>query len=235
MIGDWDMALTLVRAAVQKGARRVTVAQDDLLEGRVAIVESQQQADLVAQAVTAAGAGGARGRGGAEHYLLAPLARIVGPSLMRMQVPALQVRGAAIALAAIALVPIELEWPTAGFLLLLAALLLSECSDRLDELALRGAPVGWIAFCVPGLALLGILEAGGTPLAMDLALVLGIVGVADRSRRTGNARPWMIFTPATALVLLIVAGLGGALALGIRVAMLLAIGSVGALLLRRGD
>ena len=26
MIGDWDMALTLVRAAVQKGARRVTVA-----------------------------------------------------------------------------------------------------------------------------------------------------------------------------------------------------------------
>ena len=142
MIGDWDMALTLVRAAVQKGARRVTVAQDDLLEGRVAIVESQQQADLVAQAVTAAGAGGARGRGGAEHYLLSPLARVIGPSLMRMQVPALQVRVAAVALAAIALVPIELEWPTAGFLLLLAALLLSECSDRLDELALRGAPAG---------------------------------------------------------------------------------------------
>lgn len=235
MIGDWDMALTLVRAAVQKGARRVTVAQDDLLEGRVAIVESQQQADLVAQAVTAAGAGGARGRGGAEHYLLSPLARVIGPSLMRMQVPALQVRVAAVALAAIALVPIELEWPTAGFLLLLAALLLSECSDRLDELALRGAPAGWIAFCAPGLALLGIMLAGGTPLAMDLALVLGIVGVADRWRRTGNARPWMIFTPATALILLIIAGLSGALALGIRVAMLLAIGSAGALLLRRAD
>ena len=77
--------------------------------------------------------------------------------------------------------------------------------------------------------------AGGTPLAMDLALVLGIVGVADRWRRTGNARPWMIFTPATALILLIIAGLSGALALGIRVAMLLAIGSAGALLLRRAD
>ncbi|MFP5434718.1 MAG: hypothetical protein ACLGIM_16600, partial [Alphaproteobacteria bacterium] len=55
MIGDWDLSLTLVRAAVQKGARRITAPQDDLLEGRVAIVDSQQQADLVAQAVTAAG------------------------------------------------------------------------------------------------------------------------------------------------------------------------------------
>ncbi|BBD97891.1 hypothetical protein SAMIE_1013920 [Sphingobium amiense] len=235
MIGDWDMALTLVRAAVQRGARRVTVPQDDLLEGRVTIVESQQQADLVAQAVTAAGAGGARRRGGAEHYLLAPLARIIGPSLMRMQVPALQVRIGAIALAAIALVPVELGWPTTGFLILLFALLLAECSDRLDELALRGAPAGWIAFCTPGLALLGVVLAGGTPLAMDLALMLGIVGVADRWRRTGRARPWMIFTPATALLLLTVAGAGGVLALGIRAAMLLAIASVAALLLRRNE
>jgi hypothetical protein len=235
MIGDWDMALTLVRAAVQKGARRITVPQDDLLEGRVTIVESQQQADLVAQAVTAAGAGGAHGRGAAEYYLLAPLARMIGPSLMRMQVPALQVRIAAIALAAIALVPIELGWPTTGFLILVMALLLSECSDRLDELALRGAPGGWIAFCTPGIALLGIILAGGTPLAMDLALMLGIIGIADRWRRAARARPWTVFTPVTALLILIAAGVGGVLALGMRVAMLLAIASVATLLLSRNE
>ena len=106
MIGDWDLALTLIRAAVQKGARRITVPQDDLLEGRVAIVETQQQADLVASAVMAAGAPARQIRGGIDHYLLAPLARMASPALMRMQVPALQVRIAAIALAAIALVPI---------------------------------------------------------------------------------------------------------------------------------
>ncbi|KAK0357858.1 hypothetical protein LTR94_037732, partial [Friedmanniomyces endolithicus] len=76
MIGDWDLALTLVRTAVQKGARRITVPQDDLLEGRVALVETQAQADLVAQAVTAVGAVQAQARGGIEHYLLAPVARI---------------------------------------------------------------------------------------------------------------------------------------------------------------
>jgi len=114
MIGDWDLSLTLVRAAVQKGARRVTVAQDDLLEGRVALIETQQQADLVAQAVTAAGASSARARGGVEHYLLSPLARMISPALMRMQVPAMQVRIAAIALAAIALVPVELLWTLTG-------------------------------------------------------------------------------------------------------------------------
>lgn len=233
MIGDWDLALTLIRAAVQKGARRVTVPQDDLLEGRVAIVETQQQADLVANAVMAAGAPARQVRGGVDHYLLAPLARAASPALMRMQVPALQVRIAAIALAAIALVPIELQWPTTGFALLLLALLLAEVSDRLDSLALRMPPSGWLGFAAPTLGLLGIVRAGGTPLSVDLALILAIIMLADRWRKTGGLRPWMIFTPASALLLLILFGAAGTVALGIRAAMLLGIASVGAIVLKR--
>lgn len=233
MIGDWDLALTLVRAAVQKGARRLTVPQDDLLEGRVAIVDTQQQADLVAQAVTAAGSGRGAARGGIDHYLLAPLARMASPPLMRMQVPAFQLRIAAIALGVVALVPIALQWPLTGFVLLLVALLLSEISDRLDELALRSPPSGWIAFCAPAAALIGIVIAAATPMAADLAILLGILAVAERWRRTGQARPWMIFTPATALLLLIGAGLFGLLAEGLRLATLLAILSAGAIILRR--
>lgn len=233
MIGDWDLSLTLVRAAVQKGARRLTVPQDDLLEGRVALVETQQQADLVAQAVTAAGSGRGPARGGIDHYLLAPLARIASPSLMRMQVPAFQLRIAAIALGVVALVPIALQWPLTGFMLLLLALLLSEISDRLDELALRSPPRGWIAFCAPAAALVGIVIAAATPMAADLAVLLGILAVAERWRRTGQARPWMILTPATALLLLIGAGLFGLLAEGLRLATLLAILSAGAIILRR--
>jgi hypothetical protein len=233
MIGDWDLALTLIRAAVQKGARRMTVPQDDLLEGRVALVESQQQADLVAHAVMAAGATRDRRGGGIDHYLLHPLARIISPALMRMQVPAFQMRIAAVGLAAIGLVPIELQWPATGFVLLLAALLLAQVSDRLDELALRAPPTGWFAFCPPLLALLGIVLAGATPLAADLALILSILMLADRWRRTGQARPWMVFTPASALLLLILFGAFGMVAVGIRVAMLLGIGSVGTVLLWR--
>ncbi|WP_311270302.1 hypothetical protein [Sphingobium sp. WCS2017Hpa-17] len=235
MIGDWDLALTLVRTAVQKGARRITVPQDDLLEGRVALVETQAQADLVAQAVTAVGAAQAQARGGIEHYLLAPLARIVSPPLMRMQVPAIQVRIAAIALGAVALVPIELGWPLTGFFLLMGALLLSEISDRLGDLALRAPLLNWLAFCAPTLVLAGMVFAGGTTMAADLALLLGIVMVADRWGRTGAARPWMIFTPGSALLLLILTGFVGLMAQGFRTAILLAIASLGAMLLRKPE
>lgn len=233
MIGDWDLSLTLVRAAVQKGARRITAPQDDLLEGRVAIVDSQQQADLVAQAVTAAGVSRNPTRGGIEHYVLAPLARMASAPLMRMQVPAFQVRVSAIALAAVALVPIELLWPLTGFCLLLIALLLAELADRLDAMALRPPPAGALAFATPIMALVGIVLAGRSPLAVDLALLLAIILVADRQGRSGEARPWMTFTPASALLLMVATGLFGVLAQGLRVAMLLAIASIGAIILRR--
>ncbi len=234
MIGDWDLALTLVRSAVQGGAVRITVPQDDLLEGRVALVDGQEQADLAAQAVMSTGTrSGSSSRGGIEHYLFGPLARLLGPALMRSQVPAMQVRIGSIALAGIALMPLELGWPGTGLSLLLLALLLAELADRLDEMALRRPPSGWIAFLAPGLALIGVMLSGSGMVPNYLALLLGIITVADRWRRTGAARPWMIFTPGTALLVLLAALLTGAEALGFDIAMLAAIGSIGAIILSR--
>ena len=236
MIGDWDLSLTLVRAAVQGGATRITVPQDDLLEGRVALVDGQEQADLVVQAVMTTGSRATQSRrGGIEHYLFGPISRIVGPILMRSQVPATQVRIASMALGAIALVPLELMWPGTGLCLLLLALLLAEIADRLDELALRAPPAGWMAFITPGLALIGIALTGGGMGASHLALMLAILVVADRWQRTGAARPWMIFTPGTALALLLLALLSGALTLGFDVATTMAIASIGAIVLLRRE
>ncbi len=233
MIGDWDLSLTLVRAAVQNGARRITVPQDDLLTGRVALVDGQAQADLVAQAVMSAGSLAKRMRGLAEHYLLCPAARLFSPALMRTQVPATQVRVAAMALGAISLVPIELLWPATGFLLLFLALGLAEIADRLDELALRAPPAGWTAFVVPFFAVGGISLAGGSVLATCLALLLAIIQFADRWQRTAGARAWMIFTPASAVVLLLLTTSLGATMMGFEVAMLAAIASAGAIILRK--
>ncbi|ANI78803.1 MULTISPECIES: hypothetical protein [Sphingobium] len=231
MIGDWDLSLTLVRAAVQNGARRVTVPQDDLLTGRVALVDGQSQADLVAQAMMSTGSTAKRTRGLAEHVLLCPVARMLSPALMRTQVPATQVRIAAMALSAIGLVPIELLWPAAGFLMLFLALGLAEIADRLDELALRSPPTGWAAFVVPLFAIGGISLAGESVLATCLALLLAIVQFADRWRKTGGARHWMIFTPASAVFLLLLTALFGATMLGYTLAMLAVIASVGAIIL----
>lgn len=235
MIGDWDLSLTLVRSAVQAGARRITVPQDDLLEGRVTLVEQQDQADVAAQAVMSSGARFQQTRGAAEHYLLGPAARLMGPALMRMQVPAPQMRIAAMVLGAIALVPIELLWTALGFCLLAAALLMAEVADRLDELALRSPPIGWTAFVTPGFALIGIVLAGDGMVATCLALLLAIVQLADRRHKTGGVRPWMIFTPAAAVILLFLGALAGALGPTLEVAILCAIASTGAMILLRRD
>lgn len=233
MIGEWDLALTLVRAAVQNGGHRITVSQDELLEGRVALVESQQQADLVAQAITSCNPPGGRSRGGIEHYLIGPLARLVSPPLMRMQVPALQLRMASMAVGAIALLPIELQWPGSGLCLLLLALMLGEVADRLDELALRQPPMGWMGFVAPLFVLAGIMLAGGTMGAFHLALLLAVTQIADRWGRAGQRPRWMVFTPGSALVLLGIANLFGRLAPGLDIATIAAIASLGAMILRR--
>lgn len=234
MIGDWDLELTLVRAAVQAGARRITVPQEDLMEGRVALVEGQPQADLVAHAVISgpSGDGGAL-EGGIEHYALSRVATLLAPILMRSQVPAMQTRMAGIALAAVGLVPIQLGWCTTGLLVLLLSLVLHLAADRLEEMALRVRATGIIAFVVPALVLIGVGLVDGGLSALYLILSLGIVTVAIRWRRTGQVQPWMLFTPGSAALLLLVAGLLGSLFEGLMLAMLATIASLGAIVLRR--
>ena len=58
---------------------------------------------------------------------------MIAPVLLRSQMPAMQVRVAAIAMAAIAMVPIELTWGATGLLMLIVALMLGLTADRLDD------------------------------------------------------------------------------------------------------
>lgn len=232
MVGDWDLTLTLLRATVQASARRITVPQDDLLEGRVALVETQQQADL-AQMALIGGARGEGGSGGIDHYLLAPLARFAGATLMRLQVPAMQLRIFSILLAAVALVPIELRWTATGFATLFAALLGLAIADRLDQLALRPRARGWGALTTPALALVGLVLAAPGVQAIGLALLLGILVMAGRGGRAAHVRPWMVMSLSGATLLLCIASAFDRLAAGYDILLLLTIGSAGAIILTR--
>lgn len=239
MLGDWDMELTLLRAAVQAGAHRVIVPQDDILEGRVALVDSQAAADMVAQAQLGREADAPSGEGGAEHYVLRRSAIGIAPMLLRTQVPALQVRIGGMALAAIGVVAAMLDWPIFGMLLMLCGIVASLTADRLGQLARRGQDDGWVAIGPNAVVLAGIIVLGnaapGAFAGLPLALLLGIIILAVRWRRTGGIAPWALFTPATALLLLIVATLFSGVGAGITAATLCAIGSVGMLVLgRRG-
>ncbi|MES2272490.1 MAG: hypothetical protein V4533_16580, partial [Pseudomonadota bacterium] len=88
MLGDWDLELTLMRAVVQAGAHRLIVSQEDILEGRVALIDSQASADLVSQGLLSKGSDALSTDGGAEHYILSHAATRLAPMLLRTQVPA---------------------------------------------------------------------------------------------------------------------------------------------------
>lgn len=235
MLGDWDLELTLVRAAVQAGAARTLVPQEEVMEGQVALVERQDAADLVSQALLGKGADSAGGEGGAEHYLLSGLARRVAPMLLRTQVPTMQVRIGATAVAAMGVLAALLTWPAFGLLLMLAALILSLSADRLADLARRGDRSDGVALAAPLIVLLGIALLGGeAAMQMDgiyLALLLGVVMLAGRWRRLPPLRPWTLFTPGSAVLLLLATSVVGHLPLGMSLAMLCAIASAGHIIL----
>lgn len=237
MLGDWDLELTLMRAAVQAGGYRIVVPQEDILEGRIALIDSQASADLVAQALLGGRSEVPSTEGGAEHYLLSRVAARIAPMLLRTQVPATQVRIGGIALSAMGVIAVMLAWPVFGMLLMLCGLTASLTSDRLGQLARRAQDDGWMAL-MPGLiVLLGVVmlgdEAGARMDGIYLALLLGIVLLAVRWRRTGGIKPWMVFTPGSALILLIVVAFLSSVTAGLALATLCGIGSVAMMILRK--
>ena len=100
-------------------------------------------------------------------------------------------------------------------------------------LTLRPRNDGWTAMATPVMAAAGMALADGGWGGVQLALLLGVILIADRLGRTGAARPWMIFTPGSALIFLLLASLLDSLARGVMVAIMAATLSLGAMLLRR--
>jgi hypothetical protein len=237
LIGDWDLALTLLRAAVQAGAKRITVPQSDILEGRAAIVDRQASADLVAQALLTRSAHNGGTEVGAEHYLLFPLARMLSGRLVRMQVPGGQLRLAAIGVALLGMAALYPRLPLLAMILLLFARVIDLAADQLGIMARRPGGDGYLALAPMGFILLGILCLGqyysALSSAVYLAALTGIIWLHARNGREMAVSRWGYLSPGTALFLItlgMVLGQAGAMIL---VATMLAIVSVGALLLRR--
>lgn len=235
LIGDWELSSTLMRAAVQAGARRVAVSQNDILEGRTAIIDRQATADLVAQALLANDTSGASGDAGAEQYLFSPLARFLSAQLVRMQVPPQQLRLASVATSILAIAALYPGWAYACLSLLLLALVIDLAGDQMDVLARKSRGDGWFGLVPRGLILLSIalLAAHFTngQSGLYLAGLTGVVqGVVYRQSASAPLK-WAYFTPGSALVLLgagLVIGQAAAMTGG---AILAAIASVGYLLL----
>lgn len=234
LIGDWDLVLTLLRAVVQADARRVPVAPTDVVEGRVALVERQATADLIAGALSMPGGIG-DDVAGAERYLLQPVGRQIATHLLRMQVPAAQMQWSATGVAALGLLSVAFGWSPAALILFLAALTLQMVSRHLAGLGHHGvaealptlAPAAVVSL---GIAWLGTQNGVGSD-GLHLG-VLTLVTVAALRRKGLQTLPdWALITPGTAVLILLVGLSIGSFAYAVSAAALLAILSLAGLLL----
>jgi hypothetical protein len=166
MLGEWDLQSTLLRQAVQSGARQLALrgeAADDALT----IAESAD--DLAeAEAVIVAGASAPRG-GWISRYVLAPLEQALTRAVMPSSVTPGWLYIAAVTLVGLGGLLFAKGWLAAGLFLLLVSTPLEGTAERLSKLRMGGrVPPDWWGYTFP---LLGALTL--TALGWHLAAVRG--------------------------------------------------------------
>ncbi len=235
MIGDWDLQSTLLRRAIQSGAVRVAAPDTAMVDGLIAIADSQKTADAIAEATLAAHAVQHGDVGPVERYILGPAAGLFAPWLMRQHVPDSQMEIGAIAAAVIGLLAVELNWKGIALPLFLLACLLSMIASRLRAIARRASGHGKLPWIRPALTLLGIALIGGMTVEIKvsgwmggvyLGLMLGLVEWAIDAGRAEGARNLPLCTIGTAVTLLLPFQLLGLVHIGLALAILYAMASL---------
>ncbi len=219
MLGEWDLELTLLRRAVQQGARRIELPVESVTAGELVRVEGRIDADRVLAALSRGGFAD-EARQDALSMLMAPVARRLVGMLMRFEVNPDHLAWASGMLAIFGLAVASAGWPVIALVLALLAESALGLHRGCGEIMLRREAPLWLRVLVQGaglgvLAVIGgrLAEGGGLALlgvALPLALI-AVQTVADRRAPplllTGRARLWTRLTPAMAGV----AALAGAL------------------------
>jgi hypothetical protein len=183
MLRDWDLQSTLLRRAVQAGARQVNVRGEMEDELPLVAENSEDLAELEARIVAGAHI---RRKDWVSGYLLAPLERAATRALMPTSVTPTAIGLASILLMALAALAFAKHWPGFGLALLLLATPLDGTGERLASLRLQGrlGPSWWgtlLPALSAGLLLLlawtlaetrgwGCVALAGTIIAFALAL-----------------------------------------------------------------
>lgn len=233
LIGDWDVVLTLMRAVVQSVPQRVVVEPADIAEGRVALVERQDTADLIGRALVAVPVGGSAG---AEHYLLQRPARMAATHLLRMQISAAHIGIGALAIAALGLLAIVPGWTILALLLMLIALAVDMVARQVAAMGQHGVNSALTALALPVMLSLGMVWLGARQGDWSSGLHLAILSLAAvmlmRRGRISGLPLWAWMTPGSALLLLLGGAIVGQFGAALALAALLGLLSLVAMLLR---
>ncbi len=198
MLGEWDLQSTLLRHAVQSGARQFALRGEAPDDG---LVIAQRAEDLVqAEALILEGASGARGSW-ISRYLLGPVEQHLARALMPTAVTPGWLYIGALVLIGLSGLLVARGWLVAGVILFLLSTPLGGAAERLAVLRLQrsDAPEWWcytlaavagMAFAALGFAL--VEERGWGCVALVAATISFLVALHGETRgREIAAHIWL--------------------------------------------
>jgi hypothetical protein len=158
MLGDWDLQSTLLRRAVQAGARQLAI-RGEAADDRLTIAESA--ADLAeAEAVIVASASAPRGSW-ISRYLLAPLEYSFTRLLMSTSATPAWLYIAAVTMLALGGLLFAKGWLAAGLIILLLSTPLEGAAERLSMLRMEGRiRPEWWSYTMPLVAAITLAALG---------------------------------------------------------------------------
>lgn len=159
MLNDWDLQSTLLRRAVQGGARYYAL-QGELSEGRLMIAE--RAADLAQAEAGIVEAAGTSRDDWVSYYLLAPVERAATRLLMPSAILPEWLDLLAVVLIGVAAFLFGNGWIWAGLLLMLLTTPLDGTADRLAALRLqaRAEDASWWHYAMPAMGGAALLALG---------------------------------------------------------------------------
>lgn len=150
MLRDWDLQSTLLRRAVQSGARQIAVKGEPADDELIVAERSEDLTELQTRIFEGASA---RRRDWVSRFLLSPLEQALTRSLMGTSVTTTTLSLAAALLISLGALAFAWDWLWLGLVLLLLATPLDGVCERLAALRLQdGEGPSWWSYVLPALS-----------------------------------------------------------------------------------
>lgn len=188
MLQDWDLQSTLLRRAVQGGARQIGLAGDP---AKVRLIVAERGADLAELESSILEGASAYQSDWVSRYLLAPLEHLATRRLMPTAITPAQLWLGVLLLMGGSAFAFSRGWLWTGLALFLLATPLGGISERLARLRMRGArPDGWLVRLTPFVAAAALLAFSYSLFPLDGwgSLVLGAAVIAFTAALAGETR-----------------------------------------------
>ncbi|HEY0627068.1 MAG TPA: hypothetical protein VGD10_10085 [Allosphingosinicella sp.] len=189
MLQDWDLQSTLLRRAVQGGARHLSLSGDPVATRLLVAERGADLADLESRILEHASA---YQTDWVSRYLLAPLEHAAVRRLMPTGVTPTQLSLLGLVLSGLSAISFSRSWLWAGLVLFLLATPLAGMAERLGRLRFHGRqPDVWLSRLTPVAAAAALLALGYalTPLSGWGCMVLTVAAIAFLVALAGERAP----------------------------------------------